>query len=164
MRLLLLSPSGALCSASWQPPTAYAAGCILPPPFAADLWNPFRRRTTESLTDTRLYSNLPSIASGWITLISFNESNPKAGKRGPVTNAVVGTMVDVAVPVPDVVDGGGGVYPSSPDSEGLRVVLGLRNGAQRPPHLKFRPSRSGIRRDRLAARRRRQREDPLRRC
>jgi hypothetical protein len=54
---------------------------------------------------------LPEIALGWITLISFEESNPKAGKLGPVTDAVVGTMVGMAVPIADVVVGGGGVYP-----------------------------------------------------
>jgi hypothetical protein len=59
----------------------------------------------------RLYSNLPEIALRRITLISFKESNPKAGKCGPVTDAVVGAMVGMAVPVPDVMDGCGGVYP-----------------------------------------------------
>jgi hypothetical protein len=54
---------------------------------------------------------LPEIALGWITLISFVESNPEAGKSGTVNDAIVGAMVDMAVPVPDVMDGGGGVHP-----------------------------------------------------
>ena len=68
-------------------------------------------RDSKVLRSACLYSNLPEIALGWITLISFEESNPKAGKRDPVGDAAMGTMVGLAVSVPDVVDGGSGVYP-----------------------------------------------------
>jgi hypothetical protein len=95
-------------------PTACAVGCILSPlrGCAGGFLESFSvPRDSKVLRRGCLYSNVPEIALGWITLVSFEESNPKAGKRGPVSNAAVDTMVDMAVPVPDVVDGGGGVYP-----------------------------------------------------
>jgi hypothetical protein len=53
-----------------------------------------------------VYSNLPGVAAGWITVISFSESNPEAGKH-----AFVDALVGLALSVLDVLDGGGGVYP-----------------------------------------------------
>lgn len=114
--------------------------------------NRFRRTATPGSHGIRLYSNLPEIALGWITLISFEESNPKAGKHGAVTDAVLGTMVGMVVLVPDVMDGGGGAYPQSPDAAGFGILLGLRGGAQRQPYLKFQFSRSSICRNRFATR------------
>ena len=43
-------------------------------------------------------------------------------------------MVDVALPVSDVVDSGGGVYPQPPEQERKLVLLHLRSGAQRCAH------------------------------
>ena len=59
------------------------------------------------------YSNVPAIALGWITVISLDESNSKAGKHGPVSDAVVGTMVGLVVLVADGVGGGGRVNSQS---------------------------------------------------
>ena len=53
------------------------------------------------------YSNVPVIALGLTTVISLQESNSKAGKRGPVNDAVVGTMVGMVVLVAHGVGGGG---------------------------------------------------------
>lgn len=81
-----------------------------------------------------IYSNLGVIDLQWITVISFNESNPEAGNRHRIVNAFVGEMVDLAVSVLDVMDGGGGVYPQSPDPDRLRFLFDLRGGAQRQSH------------------------------
>jgi hypothetical protein len=62
----------------------------------------------------------------------LKESNSEVGN-----DASVGEMVGVAVPVPDVVDGGGGVYPQSPQSGRFLFLLDLRGGAQLQPHGKF---------------------------
>jgi hypothetical protein len=69
------------------------------------------------------------------------EFNPEAGKlhrgicceliRSRGIDAFVGAMVDLAVSVLDGMDGGGGVYPQSPDPDGIRFLLDLRGGAQR---------------------------------
>ena len=50
------------------------------------------------------------------------------------SHAFVGAMVGVAVLIPDVGDGGGGVYPQSPDAHRIRFLLDLRGGAQFQPH------------------------------
>src|SRR6202158_2399687 len=71
-------------------------------------------------------------------------------------------MVGMVLRVADVVGGGSGVYPLSSDRHRLRVLLNLRGGAQFQPRPKFRPQRSVVCRDRLAARRRRHREGPVR--
>ena len=71
------------------------------------------------------YSNLPLVALCWITVLSCGESNPEAGmllkfygesvsaillsKKVAVQHAKLGTMAGLAVPVLDVMDGGGGV-------------------------------------------------------
>jgi hypothetical protein len=57
------------------------------------------------------YSNVPIIALWWITVISSRESNSKRESTVGAIDAVVGEMVVVALPVADVVGGGGGVYP-----------------------------------------------------
>ena len=46
-------------------------------------------------------------------------------------------MVGVAVSVPDVMDGGGGVYPQSSQPNGSGLLLDLRGGAHRQPHCYF---------------------------
>jgi len=46
-------------------------------------------------------------------------------------------MVDVDLRVPDGVDGGGGVYSQSPDSDRIGFLLDLHGGAQRQPLGKF---------------------------
>lgn len=79
-----------------------------------------------------------------------------------VVDALVGAMVGVALPVPDVVDGSGGVYPQSPEPDRRCFLFDLRGGAQHPPQYKFEPGRSGVYRDRSAARSRRRRESPVR--
>lgn len=61
----------------------------------------------------RFYSNVLAIALGWITVISFKESNSKAGKHVAGTGARVDTMVGMVLLVADVVGGGGGIYPQS---------------------------------------------------
>lgn len=63
-----------------------------------------------------VYSNLPGVAEGWITVISWDESNPKAGKH-----ALLDTMVGMAVPVLDVMDGGSRVY--APASQPFRRAI-----------------------------------------
>jgi hypothetical protein len=91
----------------------------------------------------------------------LNESNPKAGKRGPVSNAFVDAMVDVVVPLADGMDRSGGIYAPPSHANGILILLDLRGGAQYPAHRQLRPGRSGIYRDQPAARRRCCREGPV---
>jgi hypothetical protein len=128
----------------------------------APLYQELPAAPTQAGLDGHFYSNLPDIALGWITVISFYESNPAAGKHDRVNDALVGEMVGRVLRRADVVGGGGGVYPQSPYADRIRFLLDLRGGAQRQPHFKFQPGCSGIYRDRSAARRRHRREGPIR--
>jgi hypothetical protein len=65
----------------------------------------------------------------------------------------MGPMVGVALPVPDVVDGGGGVCPPAPQPDGISRLLDLRSRAQREPNGKLWSRRSDFRGDRPLARR-----------
>jgi hypothetical protein len=51
------------------------------------------------------------IALWWITVISSESLNQSSEALPGIIDAVMGETVGVAVPVPDVVGGGGGVYP-----------------------------------------------------
>lgn len=70
----------------------------------------------------------------------------------------MGEMAGVVLPVPDVVDSGGGVYPQSPHSDRRGNLLALRGGAQRQPHSKFDSQPTRLFRRWRDARRRRHRE------
>ena len=77
------------------------------------------------IRDIPIYSNLPEVEEGWITLVSSGESNPKAGKH-----AYVGEMVGMAVPRADVLGRRGGVYPSACQSNECFFVFNLRPRSQ----------------------------------
>jgi hypothetical protein len=98
------------------------------------------------------YSNLPLVALYWITVLSCGESNPEAGtlrkfvgnclpqfdfERVTVQHAKLGTMAGLAVPVLDVMDGGGGVRSYSPYADRSRRLFHLRGGPQRQSDDQF---------------------------
>ena len=72
--------------------------------------------------------------------------------------AVYFAMVDLALPVPDVVDGGGGVYPQPSEQYGIRFLLDLRGRAQHHAYRKLQSRPAGFCHGRPAARRRSYRE------
>jgi len=71
-------------------------------------------------------------------------------------------MVDLALPVPDALDSGGGVCPHPPESNGIGCVLDLRSGTQHESHGQQQSFSSGAGDDRSTARRRSHRGCPLR--
>ena len=80
----------------------------------------------------------------WDNRYKLEESNPKAEKLSRVNYAFVGAMGGLARSVPDVMDGGGGVYPQSPQPERKLLVLDLRGGAQHAAHDQLQPSHTGF--------------------